>query len=483
MSIIRVTEKDLSRIVKQVINNSNKKKSILKEDCVQSMVQIDPNTGKPAYIDTITGKYCNPNKPTTPTPRGVNPAFNDQKSLTDLIVTNSNNKNTVPPEYVKKIRLIFPDKGVETTMLKVFESQLLSLGIITGFYTSLSSAISFINTLIKKNVKADEFVIGSHGVGTQLLMTQAEDDNFTFDNSFLNSFRPLIHSNTKVFFTACHGADNLFMLKNAAETLGVGAYAASGVYNYITNTSEQGFYWCSAAKTKQLVNRDEVITKTYGIKNNPRQDYNIFFRFALPSTTNSSVDDYLSEHGAYITIKDGVFDKPIPKKFLIPLDSPDDQFGLNSSLYSDKSYYTWKDVYGVFDKNQEKFSYVLITQKIVDIGNATYNGILKIIMNNKIIGDSKNDNVILRKQKKLYGLGVKPNDYWFNNFVKEKIESNEILIHVMIDGKLTNIKSIPEIKIPNRKKITNKFLIDNAFCKKVPKAPISFTNVDLTSLM
>jgi len=60
MSIIRVTEKDLSRIVKQVINNSNEKKFILKEDCVQSMAQIDPNTGKPAYIDSKTGKYCNP---------------------------------------------------------------------------------------------------------------------------------------------------------------------------------------------------------------------------------------------------------------------------------------------------------------------------------------------------------------------------------------------------------------------------------------
>ena len=58
--IIRLTESDLTRIVKNVIIQSNKEKSILKEDCVQSMAQIDPRTGKPAYIDTITGKYCNP---------------------------------------------------------------------------------------------------------------------------------------------------------------------------------------------------------------------------------------------------------------------------------------------------------------------------------------------------------------------------------------------------------------------------------------
>ena len=58
--IIRLTESDLTRIIKTVINQSNRKKSILKEDCVQSMALINPRTGKPAYIDTITGKYCNP---------------------------------------------------------------------------------------------------------------------------------------------------------------------------------------------------------------------------------------------------------------------------------------------------------------------------------------------------------------------------------------------------------------------------------------
>ena len=62
--IIRLTESDLTRIVKTVINQSNRKKSILKEDCVQSMALINRSTGKPAYIDTITGKYCNPNKST-----------------------------------------------------------------------------------------------------------------------------------------------------------------------------------------------------------------------------------------------------------------------------------------------------------------------------------------------------------------------------------------------------------------------------------
>ena len=58
----RLTERDLTRLIKQVINNSNSKKFILKEDCVKSMAQIDPKTGKPAYIDSKTGKYCDPCK-------------------------------------------------------------------------------------------------------------------------------------------------------------------------------------------------------------------------------------------------------------------------------------------------------------------------------------------------------------------------------------------------------------------------------------
>ena len=142
-----------------------------------------------------------------------------------------------------------------------------------------------------------------------------------------------------------------------------------------------------------------------------------------------------------------------------------------------------KYVSGEFDRKEENSAKLfVITQKIVDIGNVVYNGISNLIEKNEIIGDTKKNNVILRKQKKLYGLGLGSNATWFKKLIKEKIESNEILIHVMINGKLTNIKSLPIIKIPNQKKITNKFLIDNAFCKKVPKAPISFGDIDLTFL-
>ena len=74
--IIRLTESDLSRIVKNVIKQSNKEKSILKEDCVQSMGQINPKTGKTAYIDSKTGKYCDPNQNRLNGPKGLELEYN-----------------------------------------------------------------------------------------------------------------------------------------------------------------------------------------------------------------------------------------------------------------------------------------------------------------------------------------------------------------------------------------------------------------------
>lgn len=43
------------------LNNGELNKKLTgKEGCVKSMALIDPKTGKPAYIDSKTGKYCNP---------------------------------------------------------------------------------------------------------------------------------------------------------------------------------------------------------------------------------------------------------------------------------------------------------------------------------------------------------------------------------------------------------------------------------------
>ena len=143
------------------------------------------------------------------------------------------------PKAIKRVRLVFPSSDWEVLALKLIKT----LGVITGVFTDITTAIKFINGLVSKGVTVDELVIGSHGtVGTLLIPKQGA--RYAFDNSFLTSFKPLVHQGTKVFFTACHGADYLDTLKDASEKLGVKVYGSAGIYNYVTNSSEKGFYMC-----------------------------------------------------------------------------------------------------------------------------------------------------------------------------------------------------------------------------------------------
>lgn len=147
------------------------------------------------------------------------------------------------PKTIKRVRLIFPSNNWEVFALKLVKT----LGVVTGVFTNIETATRFINGLVSKGVTADELVIGSHGQAGELLMPK-QGAVYHFDNSFLSSFKPLVHKGTKVFFTACNGADYLDSLKDASEKLGVPVYGSAGIYNYITNASEKGFYLCFPAK-------------------------------------------------------------------------------------------------------------------------------------------------------------------------------------------------------------------------------------------
>jgi hypothetical protein len=147
------------------------------------------------------------------------------------------------PKTIKRIRLIFPGSNWEVAALQLVKT----LGVVTGVFTNIETATRFINGLVSKGVKADELVIGSHGQAGELLIPQ-QGATYHFDNSFLSSFKPLVHKGTKVFFTACHGADYLDSLKDASEKLGVPVYGSAGIYNYVTNASEKGFYICFPGK-------------------------------------------------------------------------------------------------------------------------------------------------------------------------------------------------------------------------------------------
>ena len=158
----------------------------------------------------------------------------------------------------KKIRLVFPggnDWEIET--VKMFKN----LGVITTFFKSVPQAIATVNALAAKGVKANELIIGSHGDG-KLLVIPA-DRNYRFNDNFMTALKNIVTPRTKVFFTACHGADNLYTLVKAANQLGVnGVYGASGIYNPASNTAENGFYYCQAVSETRL----KSLAKKYGAK-------------------------------------------------------------------------------------------------------------------------------------------------------------------------------------------------------------------------
>jgi len=157
----------------------------------------------------------------------------------------------------KKIRLIFPkENNWEIETVKLFKR----LGVITTFFKSVPQAIATVNALTTKGVKATELIIGSHGDGDLLVIPA--DRNYRFNDNFMAALKNIVTPQTKVFFTACHGADHLYTLVTAANQLGVnGVYGASGIYNPATNTAEKGFYYCQAvsdARLRLLANKSGI---------------------------------------------------------------------------------------------------------------------------------------------------------------------------------------------------------------------------------
>lgn len=324
------------------------------------------------------------------------------------------------PSDIKKVRLIFPIYKWEEIALRLIKS----LGIVTGIFKSLSSAKKFIETLKEKGVKVDEFVVGSHGNVGQLLTTRKEQDRFQFDNTFLDSFKDILHSGSKVFFTACYGADYLDSLKDAAERLGVGVYGSAGIYNYITNESEKGYYWCSAKKF-QKPKQMELLPWIY------RNDLTIIF-------SNEMLSYRIRFAKIKITIKDEVFNKKI---------SP---FSFKSKVDERGMGYSW--VRDDFYTSRVKLQLALKIREHLD----------------SIEKDSKGNSFFYRKLEELLN---KKNKFW-SGYIREKFLSDEIVVEIELNGKMINVKSLPPVVIPDE--ITNEYLLEKGLCKKVNGSPISW---------
>lgn len=317
---------------------------------------------------------------------------------------------------IKEVRLIFPTEGWEMSAVDIMKS----LGVVTGVYTSLDEAIKYCNTLVSKGIKVDEFVIGSHGNAKTLLMTQESKYRYRFDSSFLKSFKPLISKNTKVFFTACNGANYLLQLKNAADELGVTTYGSQGIYNYITNDSEKGFYWCSTKPTKKFEITSDETLPMYKIY------YDTITDIWIPNLDKNKVD-------AIVTID--------PKLFGIKFDTK--KLNLTSEKYSKIINY---------DKNGkpiEAYSFNLDMSDLID---------------EKKYNELRNKGIIFKGTLKEY----------FIKIITNNITNGLVKIEFVTKKGLINLTSLKPLNAKSKNDVDNDYLLKNKICGKMSSSPISW---------
>lgn len=210
-----------------------------------------------------------------------------------------------------KARLIFPKEGWETIAVKILEQ----IGVVTGTYETLSEANKFFKDLKENNIILEELLIGSHGrPGTLLVTSQGKvyhekewvplgngkvnamgepegemvltgkkshvSRSYGFRTDFLKHIKPVVNSNTKVYFTACKGAEKLTMLKEAADYLGCECYACMGTNNLSFGCEDSN--WSCEANTgvdsfdfSHELNTDEisVVTGNEFSRINSSEDY------------------------------------------------------------------------------------------------------------------------------------------------------------------------------------------------------------------
>ena len=320
-----------------------------------------------------------------------------------------------------KVRLIFPLADWEVTAVTFLQK----LGIVTGVYTSLEEAKRYVGELVKKGVKPKEIVIGSHGPkGGDSLLTTKKGESFYFDNSFLNSFKPLVQPGTKVFFTACYGADSLVGLKDAADKLGTTVYGASGVYNYVTNTAGKGFYWCSA--------KDYEVSETEGSYEPYKfnEDSAAIEEIIIPG-------EYEKEQiKVTVTVKDGTFPVKVPPFVTEVNDVSWYNLGTNSGYDNSARYGT------------------MFTLRSIDTDIAR--------------GGAYNEFVDLLKKK---GITMDPYQF-FQGFIKKKIQSGDIKIMITAGGRAMDLMALKPLAAV--KNVDNEYLLKNKLCGRVNKAPISW---------
>jgi len=122
-----------------------------------------------------------------------------------------------------KVRVGFPSDDWEGF---VFE-QLKDFGIVNGIFRNLEESKKWWNAY-PTSPKLKHLFIGSHGSAGKIITIESGKVQL-FNEDFLAPIKPHVNSNTKVFFTACYGANDLVALKAASEYLGCDCYGCEGI--------------------------------------------------------------------------------------------------------------------------------------------------------------------------------------------------------------------------------------------------------------
>lgn len=330
----------------------------------------------------------------------------------------------IPSQRIKRVALLFPKKNWGE---EIGSWVLNKLGVVSGWFRTLAEALGYVKKLEEKGVVTSQLVIGSHGGGGELLVTQRK--NYHYDNGFLLDIKKIIDSKTMVFFTACEGADYLEVLKDAAEKLGVGAYGAAGLYNYITQSSEKGFYWCSAKPV------DQNLLKGLGMSENKPLDYlggKIVVR--VPITVGNE-SQYQKTTGTIKFKNNALFGIPMT----------DINFPLDGILYS---YNRLKKAYGgviyefnLWNKFSENFP--------------------------KDRKDKLNFSDLVTKVKKTKNINLNSSQP-----LKQLFDSNMLSVELNLPSGKVDIKNLKQFNTVES--LSNKFLLQNKYCMKVDKPPINW---------
>lgn len=349
----------------------------------------------------------------------INKAQNPYKEQIDFL-------DKIQGQRIKRVALLFPKKNWGE---EIGSWVLNKLGVVSGWFRSLAEALGYVKKLEEKGVITNQLVIGSHGSGGQLLITQKEG-YFHYDNQFILDIKKIIDSKTTVFFTACEGADYLEVLKDAAEKLGVGAYGAAGLYNYITQSSEKGFYWCSANPI------DQNLLKRQGMNENKPLDYLVNGKIVVrvPITVGNT-SQYEKTTGTIKFKNNSLFGIPMT----------DINFPLNGYLYS---YNQLKKAYGgvsyqfdLWNKFNENFP---------------KNRKDKLSFSDLITKVQKTKNINLNSSQPL----------------KQLFDSNMLSVELNLPSGKVDIKNLKPFN--TAESLSNKFLLKNKYCMKVDKPPINW---------